>query len=92
MGLARLFKPGCAYQKAGVMLLDLTNAGHRQAALFDADRSNPALMRAMDRINACWGCGTLRLATEGVDPAWRMRRGMMSPCYTTRWAELPVVG
>ncbi|MCL4722911.1 MAG: DUF4113 domain-containing protein [Rhodocyclaceae bacterium] len=33
----------------------------------------------------------MRLAAEGVDPAWRMRRGMMSPCYTTRWAELPVV-
>jgi len=31
------------------MLLDLT----------DADRGNPALMRAMDRINACWGRGTL---------------------------------
>lgn len=66
----------------GVMLLDLT----------DADRGNSALMRAMDRINACWGRGTLRLAAEGVAPAWRMRRRMMSPCYTTRWAELPVVG
>ena len=65
-----------------VMLLDLT----------DADRSNPALMRATDRINACWGRSTLRLAAEGVDPAWRMHRGMMPPCHTTRWAELPVVG
>ncbi|GJQ53825.1 MAG: DNA polymerase V subunit UmuC [Rhodocyclaceae bacterium] len=90
-GLRRLYKPGYAYQKAGVMLLDLTDAGHRQAALFDADRGNPALMRVMDRINACWGRGTLRLAAEGVDPAWRMRRDMMSPCYTTRWVELPVV-
>lgn len=94
IGLARLYKPGYAYQKAGVMLLDLTDAGHRQAALFDADRGKPAVMRAMDRINACWGRGTLRLAAEGVPAShgWRMRRGMMSPCYTTRWAELPQVG
>ena len=51
-------------------------------------------MRVMDRVNAYWGRGTLRLAAEGVpasNQGWRMRRGMMSPCYTTRWAELPVV-
>ncbi|MCZ2148203.1 MAG: Y-family DNA polymerase [Bryobacterales bacterium] len=89
--LRRLYKPGYAYQKAGVMLLDLSDAGHAQGALFATDRGNPALMRVMDRINACWGRGTLRLAAEGVHQGWRMRRGMMSPCYTTRWAELPVV-
>jgi DNA polymerase V len=49
-------------------------------------------MRVMDRVNGLWGRGTLRLAAEGVDPHWRMRRGMMSPCYTTRWSELPRVG
>ena len=91
MGLRRLFKPGYAYQKAGVMLLDLSDAQHTQAALFETDRGNPAVMRVMDRVNAYWGRGTLRLAAEGVAPAWRMRRGMMSPCYTTRWAELPRV-
>ncbi|HMM53695.1 MAG TPA: Y-family DNA polymerase [Candidatus Desulfobacillus sp.] len=90
-GLRRLYKPGHAYQKAGVMLMDLSDARRAQAALFDTDRGNPALMRAMDRINACWGRGTLRLAAEGVDQRWRMRRAMMSPCYTTRWAELPRV-
>jgi len=91
MGLRRLYKPGYAYQKAGVMLLDLSDAGHTQDALFETDRGKPALMRAMDRVNAQWGRGTLRLAAEGVRQGWRMRRGMMSPCYTTRWAELPVV-
>ena len=92
-GLRRLYKPGYAYQKAGVMLLDLSDAGHAQGALFEADRGNPALMRVMDRVNAYWGRGTLRLAAEGVPASngWRMRRGMMSPCYTTRGAELPRV-
>ncbi|MBE7423833.1 MAG: Y-family DNA polymerase [Zoogloeaceae bacterium] len=94
MGLRRLFKPGYAYQKAGVMLLDLSDAGHAQGALFETDRGKPALMRVMDRVNAQWGRGTMRLAAEGVPASnrdWRMRRGMMSPCYTTRWAELPRV-
>ncbi len=93
-GLRRLYKPGYAYQKAGVMLLDLSDTGHAQGALFATDRGNPALMRVMDRVNAYWGRGTLRLAAEGVPASnrdWRMRRGMMSPCYTTRWSDLPVV-
>ncbi|PKO70914.1 MAG: DNA polymerase V subunit UmuC [Betaproteobacteria bacterium HGW-Betaproteobacteria-14] len=93
-GLKRLYKPGYAYQKAGVMLLDLSDARYTQGALFEADRGNPALMRVMDRINGLWGHGTLRLAAEGVPASnrdWRMRRGMMSPCYTTRWADIPRV-
>ena len=51
-------------------------------------------IHAADRINAQWGRGTLRLAAEGVPATnrdWRMRRGMMSPCYTTRWTDLPLV-
>ena len=93
LGLRRIFKPGYAYQKAGVMLMDLTDARHTQAALFDTVRGNPALMRVMDHVNACWGRGTLRLAAEGVPAThgWRMRRGMMSPCYTMRWNDIPRV-
>lgn len=91
LGLRRLYKPGYAYQKAGVMLMDLSDARRTQGTLFTADRGNPALMRTMDRINALWGRGTLKLASEGVDQDWRMRRGMMSPCYTTRWSDLPRV-
>ena len=93
MGLRRLFKPGYAYQKAGVMLLDLSDTVYAQGALFETDRGKPALMRVMDRVNAHWGRGTLRLAAEGVPASngWRMRRGMLSPCYTTRWEDLPVV-
>jgi hypothetical protein len=31
-------------------------------------------MWVIDRVNAQWHCGTLRLASEGVGKSWQMRR------------------
>lgn len=84
-GLKRIYRPGFAYQKAGVALLNLTDAATPQMALFSSARDNTRLMQAMDRINALWGRGTLRSAAEGIDKDWKMRRERMSPGYTTRW-------
>ena len=91
-GLKHLFKPGYAYQKAGVMLMELRDAGVVQGQLFDAaPPDRPALMQVIDRANAQWGRGTLRLASEGVKKSWQMRRERVSPAYTTRWEDLPRV-
>ncbi|MHB1084897.1 MAG: Y-family DNA polymerase [Thiobacillus sp.] len=91
-GLKHLFKPGYAYQKAGVMLMELRAAGSEQGQLFDtAPPDRPALMNVIDRANALWGHGTLRLASEGVAKPWQMRRERVSPGYTTRWEDLPGV-
>lgn len=89
--LKRLYKPGYAYQKAGVMLLDLSDAATPQGCLFTGHRDNTTLMQVMDRVNRQWGRGTLKLAAEGVQQGWRMRRQRMSPAYTTNWNELPQV-
>lgn len=91
-GLGRIYRPGFAYQKAGVALLDLTDVAHRQMGIFSSVRDNSRLMRVMDRINAIWGRGTLRSAAEGTDKRWKMKRERMSPCYTTSFAQLPVAG
>lgn len=91
-GLKRIYKPGYAYQKAGVMLMDLSPAGQTQGTLFEAaSQERPALMEVIDRANALWGSGTLKLAAEGLEKSWQMRRGNKSPCYTSRWEELPRV-
>ena len=88
-GLKRIFRPGYAYQKAGVMLMDLSPAGQAQGMLFEiASQERPALMEVIDRANALWGSGTLKLAAEGVSKPWQMRRGNKSPAYTSRWEEL----
>jgi DNA polymerase V len=91
-GLKRLYRPGYAYQKAGVALLDLRPRSQAQMNLFATAPNRQALMQVMDRINATYGRGTLRTAAEGVRPAWRMKRERMSPAYTTRWDQLAEVG
>jgi len=94
--LRGIYRPGFAYRKTGVLLLDLISEGCRQLHLFDAPvvREGPrkALMAAMDRVNAVHGRGTLVLASSGFGAKpWHMRQTRRSPRYTTRWAELPVV-
>jgi DNA polymerase V len=92
IGLKHLFKPGYAYQKAGVMLMELREAGHEQGMLFDEPTPDrPKLMDVIDRANGRWGRGTLRLASEGVEKTWHMKRGNLSPAWTTDWAQLPRV-
>jgi DNA polymerase V len=89
-GLKRIYRHGFAYQKAGIALLDLSDAANRQLGLFSGTRDNTHLMQVMDRINATWGRGTLRSAAEGTDRHWKMKRERMSPEYTTHWNQLPV--
>lgn len=91
-GLKRIYRTDFAYQKAGVVLMNLTDAANQQASLFGAHRDNDRLMVVMDRINAIWGRGTLRSAATGVAKTWAMKRERMSPQYTTDWGQLPVAG
>lgn len=93
--LEGIFKAGFIYQKAGVMLSELTPRTVRQASLFgDEDgedaRSAP-LMATLDAINQRWGRGTVRSLAAGVTQPWQMRREQLSPAYTTSWDDLPVV-
>ena len=89
-GLKRIYRPGFAYQKAGVALMNIRDAGTVQMTLFSKTRDNTRLMQVMDRINTVWGRGTLHSAAEGVQKEWKMKREKKSPGYTTRWDQLPV--
>ncbi|WP_287366381.1 Y-family DNA polymerase [Thauera sp.] len=91
--LKGIYRPGYAYQKAGVMLTALQPRKLRQQSLFTheaGDERAQSVMNAMDSINAKWGRGTVRLSAEGLNKAWQMRRGRLSPAYTTSWLYLPV--
>ena len=88
--LKRIYRPGFAYQKAGIGLLGLSDAAHRQASLFSTVRDNTRLMSVMDTINATFGRDTVRLAVTGVQNTWATKREKASPNYTCRWEELPV--
>ena len=90
--LRRIYRPGYGYHKAGVMLSNIVPRGNQQHSLFGANGGrSDALMTVVDGINQRYGRGAVRLAAEGIDKAWQMRRGNLSPQYTTDWAGLPVV-
>lgn len=91
--LKRIYRKGYAYQKAGAMLSELRPKCMEQASLFGALESERAdrLMGVLDTVNRRWGRGTLRVAAEARDHAWKMSRGNLSPRYTTDWDCLPVV-
>lgn len=92
--LKKIYRPGYAYQKAGVMLQELSPKQARQISLFqdtERDARSERLMSVLDGVNQKWGRGTVRLLSEGIDKNWGMRRGNLSPAYTTSWDELPKV-
>lgn len=89
-----IWREGHRYQKAGVMLGDFYSQGVAQLNLFDdnAPRKNSEkLMEVLDHLNAKDGRGTLYFAGQGIQTAWQMKREMLSPRYTTRFSDLPVV-
>ncbi|SYP01218.1 DNA-directed DNA polymerase [Klebsiella pneumoniae] len=92
--LDAIWRDGHRYQKAGVMLGDFYSQGVAQLNLFDdnAPRQNSEkLMEVLDHLNAKDGRGTLYFAGQGIQSAWQMKREMLSPRYTTRFSDLPVV-
>ncbi|MEZ4701530.1 MAG: Y-family DNA polymerase [Rhodothermales bacterium] len=91
--LARIYKPGYPYRKAGICLFGLTAGGALQQDLFAprCTRNDTALMQAMDALNQRYGRGTLFLAAEGIEKPWDMRQDFLSPHYTTRWDDLMAV-
>ena len=76
------------------MLMELVPEGGKQTDLFgystNSGKKNQ-LMTTMDRINKKYSRGTIKLASEGIEKAWVMRRSFKSPNYTGDWKQLPRV-
>lgn len=95
LALRRIYRPGYWYHKAGVTLMAIIPKANQQFSLFVTEQASNSgsekLMDTVDLINLRYGRGTLRLAAEGLDRSWQMRRGNLSPAYTTSWEGLAVV-
>lgn len=91
--IPRLWQPGYAYAKAGVMLSDFYDEGTYQLDLWTPENLRPqskALMQVIDKINQT-GLGHIQFAAQGIERSWHMQRNKQSPAYTTRWSDLPRV-
>lgn len=98
--LRRVWRDGYNYHKAGVMLGEFTPHDIEQPDLFESEAASGAsrqtakdqdLMDTIDTLNQ--RCrGAVYLASQGrPDASFQMRREHLSPAYTTRWEDLPVV-
>jgi DNA polymerase V len=92
-GLEQIYRPGYFYKKAGVVLIDITDATVEQKTLFtsalDLEKS-AKLMAALDVLNQRFGSDTVSVGSVGLHKQWAMRREHKTPCYTTRWSDVPV--
>ncbi|WP_434778529.1 translesion error-prone DNA polymerase V subunit UmuC [Neisseria sp. Ec49-e6-T10] len=90
--LNMIWREGFQYHKAGIMLGDFYDSKNPQYDLFndyhESKHSEP-LMKTLDLINASgrkvWFAG------QGVKKNWEMKRGKLSPAYTTKLSDIPIV-
>jgi DNA polymerase V len=92
-GVETIYRPGQAFAKAGVLLLELQPETLVQGHLFeqrDSERSK-LLMQTIDNLNRQFGARTVEFAAAGLEKGWAMRQGRRSQRWTTCWEELLVV-
>jgi DNA polymerase V len=92
--LERIYRPGPAYRKVGVVLSGIVPRGRVQMNLFYPSREGGkelSLMKTVDTVNRRWGRGTLTFAASGFSRPWWMRQTRKSRLFTTSWADLLVV-
>lgn len=78
------------------MLLDLVPESVCQRELFEQNDSvdSGTISKTLDVINARFGRGAIQLGSSSLKNArrdWAVTRGRLSPQYTTRWEDLPIV-
>lgn len=91
-GLEGIYRDGYAYQRAGVLLLDLGTEKAEQGLLFastpEDDGRSDRLMDCLDRINRQMGRHSVCYAGEGLGDRWKMRQRLKSEASTTDWGQV----
>jgi len=90
--LESIFKNGYRYQKAGVMLSNLSESTSSKN-LFSSEKDEKIsyLMRSIDNTNYRYGRSTLSLASAGVHKRWNSKRQHYSKIDTADFYCLPMI-
>ena len=91
--MREVFKSGYGYKKAGVVATHILPANEVVHSLFEdtqALEKEQKITSAVDVINAAFGKGTIKLATQGSGRI-KSASEKQSPHYTTQWSDIPVV-
>lgn len=93
IGLKSIFKQGFDYKKAGVIVSGIVPENQVQTSLFDeVDREKyQKLLKSVDELNKKLGRDTVFFSAQrNKKQKWVNRQEQLSPCYTTRWSDLPM--
>lgn len=91
--LKLIYRNGYKYKKAGVVATGIVPENQIQANIFDTvDReNNQKAMKVLDSLNLRYGYNTLKIASQGFQKKWQIKRERLSPNYTTNWDEILTV-
>ena len=92
-GLKKIYKYGYFYQKAGVILSKLSEAGEKNLNLLTPilENKSKTLMKAIDFTNAKYGRNAISIAQAGINNDWKMRREHSSKIDTASFDFLPEI-
>jgi len=86
-----IYKPDKRFYRCGIGAIELESESFKQADMFSVSEDKPKMMECLDAINKRYGVGTLSLGSEKLTKSWSMKRAFLSPHYTTRWTDIPVI-
>lgn len=91
--LAKIFKSGFEYRKAGIILSGLVPSETLTKRMFDDARFEQKhnLMKAVDEINRKFGKDTARFGGVKTEGRWKMKQTRKSRNFTTDWNEILTV-
>ena len=90
--LPEIYKPNYRYSKAGVMLSSFSDMNYVQGSLFKekhVHKMNSKLMKVIDELNV--NQTQIYIASQNIGKFTPIQRNMVSPKYTTKWSDLPLV-
>ncbi len=92
-GLKKIYKYGCFYQKAGIILSKLKDHREKELNLLAPimEDKSQTLMKAIDFTNAKYGRNAISVAQAGVNKSWKMRREYSSKIDTASFDSLPKI-
>ena len=92
-GLKKIYKYGYFYQKAGIILSKLNEAGEKNLNLLTPilENKSQTLMKAIDLTNAKYGRNAISIAQAGINNTWKMRREHLSKIDTSSFDLLPKI-
>lgn len=92
-GIDNIFREGYLYKKSGIMVTETIPIKALTANAHEGpnDTRQQKLAGVIDRINRKSGLPSVKYAIQGDKSLWQMKQHHLSPRYTTRWDEIPLI-